>query len=269
MTRAFGGGGLLGDRLVRLIYLDEAGTSAKEPHSVVVGAIVDADAQLDRIERRFSEITETCVPECEREGLIFHAKDLYHGTKKFNRDKWPREKRHQILADILAIPREFTVPLAIGYAKREHYVADHWIAFVMCALACEQYMRGRAQNEVALLVSENNDQMRAMLKDADKLLRHPNEWKKFVPEEHQNLLPLAKIKDTVHFVLKHESIALQLADACAFAIARHAAGSNYSDQHFRALFPNLAVERFRQDAGFVVVDFPVASITRLLSRGGQ
>ena len=52
MTLAFGGGPLRGDKIVRLVYLDEAGISnpAHEPWLVVAGIVINADKQFKLIE---------------------------------------------------------------------------------------------------------------------------------------------------------------------------------------------------------------------------
>ena len=46
---AFGGAPLVGDRLVRLVYMDEAGISQHEPITVVCGVIVHGDNQLNLV----------------------------------------------------------------------------------------------------------------------------------------------------------------------------------------------------------------------------
>ena len=55
---AFGGARLEGNRVVRLVYLDEAGIGdiAKEPHIVVTAAIIDADKQWKRLRKTDSRM---------------------------------------------------------------------------------------------------------------------------------------------------------------------------------------------------------------------
>src|SRR5438874_380349 len=56
--RCFGGGKLEGDRIVRLVFLDEAGTSnpEHEPYLVVAAVIVDADKKLIAVQAHLDSL---------------------------------------------------------------------------------------------------------------------------------------------------------------------------------------------------------------------
>jgi hypothetical protein len=87
---------------VRLIYLDEAGISnpAEEPLLVVAGVMINADLQFKQIEAHLDELLSKHVPEDQRETTVFHAMELFHGTKQFHRDRWPLQKRLEILDEL-------------------------------------------------------------------------------------------------------------------------------------------------------------------------
>jgi hypothetical protein len=72
---------------VRFVYMDEAGISSREPIVLVVAIIVDADRRWKRLESRIHEIAAERGVDPEQ--IVFHAKDLFHGTGLFPRDKWP------------------------------------------------------------------------------------------------------------------------------------------------------------------------------------
>jgi hypothetical protein len=83
--RALFGGLLWGDLPVRFVYTDEAGTSANEPTTIVVGLIVDADNQLMTAEAAINEILGAVLSKF-REKFIFHATDVW-GSEKY-REEW-------------------------------------------------------------------------------------------------------------------------------------------------------------------------------------
>ena len=98
----------LWNRRVRLVYLDESGTSnpEQEPVLVVAGVIVNADQDWLGLDRHLKSIMRKRLPEDLSTG-IFHAKDIWHGEKKFYRAKWPLTKRMEIISDLAAIPAKF------------------------------------------------------------------------------------------------------------------------------------------------------------------
>jgi hypothetical protein len=87
---------------VRLIYLDEAGISnpAQEPFLVVAGIAIHADGHFKAIESHIDDLAKKHLPEHMHGRVPFHAMELYHGTKNFDRRIWPLEKRLEILNDL-------------------------------------------------------------------------------------------------------------------------------------------------------------------------
>ena len=167
---ALGGGPLVGDRLVRQVYVDEAGISQHEPVTFVAGVIVDADRQLVALERRILEVRNRVVPEAERSGFCFHAKDLYHGNNFFAIERWPdREERYKILEELASIPKEFSLPVFYGASKRDSFMKGspkrptqeaklapliHANAYGVCVTITEYWMRqNTAKDEIAQIIA--------------------------------------------------------------------------------------------------------------------
>jgi hypothetical protein len=251
------GGQLHGDRIVRLIYLDEAGISnpAQEPMMVVAGIALNADNQFKAVETHLDELVRKHIPEDQRPGFVFHAMEVFHGTKRFDRGIWPFEKRLEILDDLAAIPKKFDLPICFGGTDRismpqllkgpatppliEQIAHAH--AFFKFVMQMEVVMRATIQNEVAMLIAEDREQVRKMLKIAHSILRgRPSRQFKDILSEiavppFDSLLPLERIVETVHFAQKGESSLLQVADICAFAIKRHIVKASHSDRLYGPL----------------------------------
>lgn len=216
---------------------------------VVAGIFVHGDDQLVPLEKALGFLVEKHIPEEDRRDFVFHAKDIWSGTGKIfkDREKWPLPRRLRILRDLARIPRKLGIPIvyeAIERAKLrladseeakragrpptpfEESVAAHAIAFMACTLRIEQAMRARWPNEIAQMVAEDNDQARTLVKGTHEIFRDPSKADgKIIPN---NILPIRKIRGSVHFASKAESGPLQLADLCAFVIRGHCAGHRHN-----------------------------------------
>ena len=228
-----------GNNFVRYAYLDESGRGSpdREPYLVVAGVIVNADRQLQPIERRLAKLVEKYVPEGKRDGFYFHAKELANGGGKvFDRKTYPENRRLKALEDICRIPARFKLPIIFHGIDRKKAIADHpddsiadvtTLCQASCSTAClleiERYMRERARKrEVATLVYENTDEARRHIREVHNFMkRKPIEaiagsdseiWARFTP--------LQRIAETAFFAEKIESSLLQVADAIAFVLNR-------------------------------------------------
>jgi len=230
--RAFGGGELAGDRLVRFIYIDEAGISAPEPVTVVCGIIVDADKQWAAINQKRNDLVQKHVREECRDGFVFHGKELIGGGKVFPRAKYTLDQRIEIHADVASAPRKMGLCMAIGYARRgaayledrsdfRNAEVDHIIAFMQCIAVADWYIKRHHPGEVAMIIAENNDRMKGALRRLPRLLSDEKYTRDF-RHPLSLLLPLSTIAGPVHFAEKSEEPCLQFADACAFAVRRFA-----------------------------------------------
>lgn len=79
------------------------------------------------------------------------------------------------------------------------------------------------------MFAENNEEVRKAAKATQILMRDEKKSRELPFMKPQNL-PLVKIKDAINFVTKHESLALQLADACTWACTKH--NGNASERRF-------------------------------------
>jgi len=133
------------------------------------------------------------------------------------------------------------------------------MAYVMCAVGCEQYMRENArQDEIATMVAENNNETKKFVKGAHALLRGEHKYAdvifRAISNDRKNL-PIKKIKDTVHFAEKQEAVFLQLADAFGFVFRRFLEGQRGQYELFTELLfePEKYLSLMEKEAGCQIV----------------
>src|SRR5260221_5194760 len=176
--RSISGHALGRGRLMRLVYLDEAGISNElhEPYLVVAGAIVNPDLQWRLLEARFASLTKKYFPRHEGHPVIFHAKDIWHGTKLFDRSKWSLPKRLRLLDELSKIPAEFKLPIVMGYlyrpaarqqlaqlapemSKKDSRSLIHAVAFLNAIRRVENWMIENT-DEVAMAIVEDTQDVK-------------------------------------------------------------------------------------------------------------
>lgn len=215
---------------MRLIYIDEAGTAAHEPVTVVAGIIVDADGQWRHLEEYLKRIRDHYLPEEDRKDFVFHATDIFSGTKYFSREKWALSTRLNILEDILLARARIGFSVSVGYSFRVdgkypnedgYRRVRHMSAYSFCLMGCEDHIRKFGdREEIAIVIAEDLPEMRSHLKTIHHdLTKEDSEYPAF-----RDLIPFRHIVDTIHFAPKAQSALLQFADAFAFAMRRHMAG---------------------------------------------
>ena len=102
--RALGGASLCGTNLARFAHLDDAGISAREPIALVGGIVSNPDRQWKALEQYLLDMAEHHLPDDLRaQGVIFHAKDLWHGVKHFNKERFSPTDRFNMLSDLADI----------------------------------------------------------------------------------------------------------------------------------------------------------------------
>ena len=234
-------------RTVRLVYLDEAGISkaSQEPFAVEAGIIINADKELIPVERHIDALVQKHIPPEYQSDFVFHATELFNGGGKvFQRDKWPLDKRLAIADELARIPRTFSLPIAFGWTERanfpqtfdpaslpqaDHALGAHLVAFVTCAMAVEHWMRVEAPEEVCLLIVEDNDRARKLMRETHLYYQNPQDLAQFGPEALRHF-PFTKIKEEPLFQRKRKSSALQIADFCAYVWKRFL--MNQSDERY-------------------------------------
>ena len=251
---------------MRLAYLDEAGVSnpEHEPYLVVAGVILDGDQDWQLLDRHLRSIARRHLPEQDRNEFVFHAKDLWHGSGYFHRDRWRLDRRMEILSQVVAIPRKFHLPVVAGASDRPALkenlrrqwpdisnakidVWSHVEAYMQAVAQVDRWMEQHTRNELAMVVAEDTPHAKRAIKALHVGMGRDDDayWEEEVRGFH--VFSTNKIVDTVHFADKQESSLLQIADACAFVIKRHLTGKSDVADLFKALESQLAAPR-RGDA---------------------
>jgi len=266
-----------GERIVRFVYLDESGISVNEPVTVVGGVIINADLQYMAVKQRVGELIDKYVPLEDRLGFVFHAKDLFHGSGKiFDKRKYPRDMSREALKVLLGIPAEFQLPIVCGHIRKRSTAGmtkqeqrgepskNQAMAFSLCALAAEKYMRHIADpSEVASLTVENNDETRQAVKLMHLLLsgRHfspvAGDLVSVIIDFANGYVPIRRIVDIVLFAEKDHAFLLQLADACALMLRYFFEGRTSAEEFLDVLTQGnpSALGNRNDPAGYGVLTF--------------
>src|SRR6266436_2288652 len=131
--RSLSGHPLDGDRILRLVYVDEAGIGKPEdePFLIVGAVVVHADNSLVAVERYLDKIVKRHIPEEHWHDFVFHATHLFNwGGKVFtkNNPAWPLPKRLEIAGELAAVPAKFHLPLIVGICERAKFSSNREIA---------------------------------------------------------------------------------------------------------------------------------------------
>jgi hypothetical protein len=243
-ARGLGGAPLRGSRIMRLVYLDEAGISnpAHEPYLVVAGVIVDADRKWKELEAYFRQLAISTFPDDDPYRFVFHAKDIWHGTGAFDRRTWPLQKRLRLFKQLAQVPRLFDLPIVAGGIDRKALQdvvqrkrpemsrgsiqsMAHAQAFLVAVQCVEYWMETKADDEVAMLIAEDTDKVKSAIH-----LFHDGYTDPDVDEEEA--FRSKYIIDSVNFAKKQNSLLLQIADHCAFIIKRKLMERQHADQFY-------------------------------------
>jgi hypothetical protein len=263
---------------VYYIYTDEAGTSAREPVTVVVAVIIHADTHWVSAQKQLQIALDEFVPASLRPGFIFHAKDVWSGYREHNKS-WSRADRTTLIGAVASIPRRLRTAIAIGRIRRDSpapidpkimMASDfhHIMAFHGCMARANKYVRDWASpNEVATVVAEDVPGKRKFLK---AILRAPildlpmtQEYVRPTKAEAEtgkitqtNSGQIDKIIDTVHFVEKDEAPLLQIADACAFSFRRYFSNQDQGAELVRSMLDrNLVWDDWQGPASFMTFSY--------------
>lgn len=259
---------MVGERMTRFVYLDEAGISnpEQEPWVVVAGFVLHADGQWKGLDRYLGDMIDDIFPEGPPEDFYFRGYDLWSGSKQGyfaspqNGGRFTGEQRWKILEQLISIPGLYSLPVVLGINDRRDHVfrspehgdgvhplapADEVIAeqascYFQCALQVEKLMREHAQeDEVAILIAEHGPANKPV-KQVHNWIRKAKSVADLVNDAELNpewtqFLPVERIVETAHFANKTDSLPLQLADICAFIIKRHMCGKEKSEPLYERL----------------------------------
>jgi hypothetical protein len=199
---------------------------------------------------------------------------MFHGGGHFPRDKWPIEKRWQILEELATIPWRFGVPLAFGYARKSEDEGQsngsttmfrHMYAYMHCIVGADAAIQDICSDENAIIVAEDSQQARRHIKFVQKNLREPNAFPKSSTGYLSAHIPIRNIVDTVNFVEKGDAALLQITDACAFILQRYLRKAKNSARFYRALTNNSPPQDhwFSSDSGGSVLGWKKQNVDSL------
>src|SRR5947209_256624 len=114
--KSLSGHPLKGNRRVRFIFVDESGSSAKEPVTVVAGVIVHGDGQWKPAAKRLADLIKEYVPLRLQNNFVLHAVDLFSG--KALQEAWPPENSWTLLERVLQIVPEYMLPVSFGFCRK-------------------------------------------------------------------------------------------------------------------------------------------------------
>jgi len=231
---------------VRLIYLDEAGTDHKAPVVGVGGVLIHGDRNWPEVDAYIRALIDKHIEPAYREGFVFHAKDIYHGSKYFDRNKpeWAdRTKREAVLSDLATIIEVLGLHVIFGRYERANPLYRqvmrpditpgeftnflHQMAAADCLSQADKWLEAHAPDELATVIHEDGTAAKTLIKRTIGILRSPEEMARSgIPDDQQRnfSFPLRRIIDTVHFAEKAEARPLQLADLVAFTFSRALGG---------------------------------------------
>jgi hypothetical protein len=255
---------LLGHNLVRLLYLDEAGVDHTAPIVGVGGVLIHGDRDWAAVDLHIRALIDKYVVEPElRAGFIFHAKDIYHGTKYFDR-RLPRwldpAARNAVLLDLAMVIAGLGLQVVFGRYERANPIYQevlrvditpeqfttflHQMAVSDCLSQADRWLATHAPGEIATVIHEDGTPAKKLVKRTVQVLRSPEEIAASeLPEEQKRdfSFPLKRIIDTVHFAEKAEARPLQLADLVAFILCRAASGKHTPTDVRAALLSRLTL----------------------------
>lgn len=249
---------LEGYSLTRFAYLDETGISnpKHEPYLIVSGVIVNADQHITALERSLEKLADRVIPDNLREGFYFHAKELFPGVGKVFGKEGPLHdyaKRMEIATHLATIPRKLRLVIPFGITERAKWprtdlktltpkqqkLGPHMTSYLNCVMDVEMWMRANASNEVALIVVEDNTDVKQVLKEAQNAMRKVRS-EMLSSDRERRYFPFRKVKTSPLFETKEDSVALQMADFIAYVIKRRAMGDQKITPFYESLFPLFA-----------------------------
>jgi hypothetical protein len=259
----------LGDKPVRYIYIDEAGTQPRDKCTIVCGVIAHADDHVMLADEAVNEALGA-VPAQLRDdpSFVFHALSVWNDPKY--RDCWSMTDRLALLKKMMALPRRIGMALSLGITWRSSGRTDledhmsreqshHLQSFIHCVERSDKYIREHAGlREVGSIVAEDCPQMRKYLKKVPTILRRfpylvtSDMLVATEQERQQGFLRqegdcrVTRIRQPIYFAEKRDDPLLVLADACAFGFSRFFAELQFGGDFCQAILGHdLLLDDFR------------------------
>ena len=222
---------------------------------MVGGFMVEADKHLILLERHLAGLVRKWIPEEDWRTFFFHTMELWNGSRYFHdKDKWPPEKRFEILDDLCAVPEKFDLLLSCGFVSRsdaanfayrpELNVTAEEKEGVILALALakfsetiEDFVRVHLPDEVALLILEDRSTLKAAVREMHEILRDGERLQ--ANGIVLNSFPFERVRETIHFADKRVSPPLWMADLCTFFVKGFLMRKPFVDRFWSVLKPSM------------------------------
>ena len=237
-----------------LAYLDDSDTRAKDEHWKVVCAVLVNDDAFGLTELLSSFAIESLMPE-ERQDKFeeFHACELYRGCGPF--EGIEQSKRFTAIEYLLTLLSTCEIQVTYGAVnvallEQQPYASANPldVAFRLCTQEIGNWLLKKATKEMenadiadmkagrnlALLIADDCDK-------ADKYILqnsfHSMRKRLRPPEFNPGSLQL--LHDDLYFGDSRYSIGIQIADLCAYFIARHLMGHAEIEHFYKRIEPQL------------------------------
>jgi hypothetical protein len=180
---------LLGQNLVRLLYLDEGGTEFRAPFLAVAGVLIHGDREWPEVDKRILALIEKYIPESDRLGFVFHATDIFHGSRYFDRRKpeWDStEKRWPILLDLAGVIEDLHLPIVAGTYRKETFGGGMFeagskaelrdmiqgISVLDCLMWADRWLAHYSPLELATVVHEDGSEAKRLIRQFVRVARN-------------------------------------------------------------------------------------------------
>lgn len=244
----------IGRTFVYLAYMDDSETKSRDERwKVVSGAVVSDDA-FSLTEIWSSLAIEHLMPEDKRDKFEeFHACELYGGYGPF--DGIEQSKRLGTIEYLLDLLRSSDIHVTYGAVDIAHLQKQPYasanpldIAFRLCAQEIDGWLLANVSREMqtvdiadvkagrnfALLIADDCDKAdRAILQKSFRSMR-----RRMRPSD-LGTGTLLCLHDDMYFGDSRYSIGIQLADLCAYFIARHLMGHAEIDYFYKMIEPRI------------------------------
>lgn len=213
--------------------MDEAGTDLKSPILIVASVMINPNKQVKLVEQRMEEIRRTHPLLKDLPNFYFHAKDI------MNNKIWTREQGLDIIGKYIDLIYDCGLTAVIhwwtksevdtdksarkGFTmySQEAQIIDHATAFIWNLTVCNSLIEYVWPDDIGVVFAEDCNKMNKYLRYTFRNIRDNPDI--LTSPTHIELLKggLHHIKNGINFCEKEDSPALQIADACAFALSRY------------------------------------------------
>lgn len=237
-----------------LTYLDESDTRAKIEKWKVVCAVLVSQDDFNVAEFLSSVAIEELMPDDQRgEFSEFHASELYGGYGVF--EKIDQTKRFEAIEWLLGLMDTCRIKVTYGavdleFLGKQSYASANPLdmAFRLCVQEVGEWLAQEARkaietegvtgshfgNNFALLIVDECDKSdKVTLQSSFRAMR-----KRTRPPDHDPG-PFLYLHDDMYFGDSRYSIGIQLADLCAYFIARHLSGDNETERFYEMIKPKI------------------------------